>query len=50
MLGKTAFEHAIWLVSQGIVSLKDVESEFEPIEAYEVRGQKAIATSIRSIA
>lgn len=50
MLGKTAFEHAIWLVSQGVVSLKDVEAEFEPIEAYEVRGQKAIATSIRSIA
>lgn len=37
MLGKTAFEHAIWLVSQGIVSLHDVEADFEPIESYEVR-------------
>lgn len=37
MLGKTAFEHAIWLVSQGVVSLHDVEADFEPIESYEVR-------------
>lgn len=35
-LGKTAFEHGLWLASQGIVSLVDLEKEFEPIESYEV--------------
>lgn len=43
MSGKTAFEHAIWLVSQGIVSLRDVEADFEPIESYEVRQSTAMS-------
>jgi hypothetical protein len=37
MLGKTAFEHGLWIVSQGRVSLNDLEEQFEPIESYEVR-------------
>jgi type II secretory ATPase GspE/PulE/Tfp pilus assembly ATPase PilB-like protein len=40
MLGKTAFEHGLWIVSQGKVSLKDLEEQFEPIESYEVRSIK----------
>lgn len=37
MLGKTAFEAALYKVSQGQVSLKSVEEDFQPIEVYEVR-------------
>lgn len=36
MTGKTAYESALWLVDQGIVSLKNVEARFEPIEGYRV--------------
>ncbi len=35
-LGKTAFEHGLWLCAQGVVSLVDLEKEFEPLESYEV--------------
>lgn len=40
MRGKTAFESALFKVAQGIVSLHDVEQDFEPIENYEVRALK----------
>lgn len=36
MTGKTAFEHAIYKVSRGIIDPRDVESEFQPFETYEV--------------
>lgn len=36
MLGKTAFEHALYKLSQGMIDLSDIESEFQPIETYEV--------------
>lgn len=37
MTGKTAFEHAIYKVSQGLIDPQHVESAFEPIETYEVQ-------------
>lgn len=36
MTGKTAFECALYLASQGKVSIADIEAEFEPVESYEV--------------
>jgi type II secretory ATPase GspE/PulE/Tfp pilus assembly ATPase PilB-like protein len=36
MLGKTAFEHALYKLSQGMIDLADIESEFQPIETYEI--------------
>ena len=48
MLGKTAFEHALWLVAQGRVSLLDVESEFEPIDSYEIRPIRSGAPEMRA--
>lgn len=36
MVGKTAFEHGLWLVGNGIVSLHDLEAKFETVESYEV--------------
>lgn len=37
MQGKTAFECALYLASQGRVSVLDIEREFEPLESYEVQ-------------
>jgi general secretion pathway protein E len=37
MMGKTAFECALYLAAQGIVSIVDVETEFEALESYEVQ-------------
>lgn len=34
--GKTAFEHALYKASIGMVSPVDIEREFEPLETYEV--------------
>lgn len=36
MQGKTAFEHGLWLASQGIVSVNDLEEACETLEAYEI--------------
>lgn len=36
MVGKTAFEHGLWLASQGRVSVLDLEAEFEALEDYEL--------------
>jgi len=36
MTGKTAFEHALYKVSQGWIDPRDVEQEFEPLESYEL--------------
>lgn len=43
MAGKTAFECALYLASQGIISITDVEKEFEPIESYEICESAAVA-------
>lgn len=36
MSGKTAFEHGLYKVSQGIIDPQDLEFEFEPLELYEI--------------
>lgn len=36
MTGKTAFEHGLYKVSQGIVDLRDLEDEFDPLEFHEI--------------
>ncbi|WP_404299033.1 GspE/PulE family protein [Alicycliphilus denitrificans] len=36
MVGKTAFEHGLYKVSQGLIDPRDLEIEFEPLESYEV--------------
>ena len=36
MVGKTAYEHALYKLNCGIIDLKDLETEFMPIENYEV--------------
>lgn len=36
MRGKTAFEHGLYKVSQGIIDPLDLELEFEPLELYEI--------------
>lgn len=43
MRGKTAFEAALYKVSQGTVSLHSVEADFQPIETYEIRQRKVAA-------
>lgn len=34
MTGKTAFEHAIYKMSRGLVSINDIERDFEPLATY----------------
>lgn len=36
MVGKTAYECALYLASQGTISVLDIEREFEPLESYEI--------------
>ncbi|QOU76429.1 Type II/IV secretion system protein (plasmid) [Janthinobacterium sp. HH102] len=36
MTGKTAFEHALYKASQGIIDPRDIESEFEAFDTYEI--------------
>lgn len=36
MVGKTAFEHGLYKVSQGLIDPRDLEIEFEPLESYEI--------------
>lgn len=36
MTGKTAYEHALYKVSQGHIDPRDLEREFEPLEGYEL--------------
>lgn len=36
MVGKTAFEHGLYKVSLGLIDPRDLETEFEPLESYEV--------------
>lgn len=36
MEGKTAFEHGLWLVANGIVALEHLEAKFETVESYEI--------------
>nr|WP_280971472.1 ATPase, T2SS/T4P/T4SS family [Cupriavidus gilardii]WDE72709.1 hypothetical protein [Cupriavidus gilardii] len=38
MTGKTAMEHAIYKVAQGLIDPRDVEAEFEPLETYRIVG------------
>lgn len=39
MDGKTAFEHGLFKVSQGLIDPRDLEIEFESLDIYEVVGQ-----------
>lgn len=40
MTGKTAYEHALYKISEGLIDPRDLEREFEPLESYElVAGQ-----------
>jgi general secretion pathway protein E len=36
MTGKTAYEHALYKVSQGWIDVRDLEREFESLESYEL--------------
>ncbi|WP_456017547.1 GspE/PulE family protein [Pseudomonas fluorescens] len=36
MTGKTAYEHALYKISQGRIDPRDLEREFEPLEVYEL--------------
>ena len=36
MTGKTAYEHALYKISQGRIDPRDLEREFEPLDMYEV--------------
>lgn len=36
MTGKTAFEHALYKASIGMVDPRDIEKDFEPLESYEI--------------
>lgn len=36
MTGKTAYEHALYKVSKGLIDPRDLETEFEPLESYEL--------------
>ena len=36
MTGKTAYEHALYKISQGRIDPRDLEREFEPLEIYEL--------------
>lgn len=36
MTGKTAYEHALYKISQGRIDPRDLEREFEPLEGYEM--------------
>ena len=36
MVGKTAYECALYLAARGLVSIVDIEREFEPLESYEI--------------
>jgi len=38
MTGKTAFEHALYKISQGRIDPRDLEREFEPLAVYELVG------------
>lgn len=38
MTGKTAYEHALYKISQGWIDPRDLEREFEPLEGYELIG------------
>lgn len=40
MTGKTAFEHALYKMSQGLIDPREVESSFEPFLMYEVAGMR----------
>ena len=36
MTGKTALEHAVYKMSQGLLSIDDIECDFEPLETYRI--------------
>ena len=36
MTGKTSFEHAIYLLSSGVIDVHDIERDFEPLSTYEL--------------
>lgn len=38
MTGKTAYEHALYKISQGRIDPRDLEREFEPLDGYELFG------------
>jgi len=46
MVGKTAYECALYLASQGTISVLDIEREFEPLESYEILPTAADAKGV----
>lgn len=38
MLGKTAFEHALFKAACGLISVVDIETDFEPLATYPIHG------------
>lgn len=36
MTGKTSFEHAIYLLSSGVIDIHDIERDYEPLSTYEL--------------
>lgn len=38
MTGKTAFEHALYKATQGLIDPNDIEADFEPFETYQIVG------------
>ena len=36
MTGKTSFEHAIYLLSTGVIDVNDIERDYEPLSTYEL--------------
>lgn len=36
MTGKTAFEHAVFKMSRGLIDINDIERDFEPLNNYEI--------------
>jgi general secretion pathway protein E len=44
MTGKTAYEHALYKISKGWIDPRDLESEFEPLEVYELVGVDEVSS------
>jgi hypothetical protein len=36
MTGKTAFEHALYKMSRGLIDINDIERDFEPLKTYDM--------------
>ena len=42
MSGKTAYEHALYKATQGLIDPNDIEADFEPFETYQIFGDVAV--------